>query len=441
MEEEKEKYIAESRLIDIIFDHPLEKRFLAWYYRFFSIREIEESKVLQWSFGAMLLVFLLAFSAWVRSGAVTIEAFATGTQRCWPYFQSCGEWYFLQALPDGYSQTILYMAFFGIMALIVFLMSKREWVLSHMLMTVLFVWEFILIFVLSGGISGNYDYYHIALTFVLLFIPFKLFFLQLILVLFYFLAATIKIHDGWILGTYFTSLKTGLPVFLDTLTPLITNLVIFMQIVGAWFLMSNNKLYQRLALFYFVVFHLYSGILVEYRYPATVLPILLILFGPWYENLKVPLNKKSIAGWVFVALLFFLQSLPFIISGDQKITLEGNTYGLYMFEANHQCISNVVVYGKDGTVSSGTDESESARSRCNPYNRWFRLKQVCLRNPEVSEISWTFDHSVNGGPFYRIVDEENVCNLEYHAFRHNEWIKTPVEGAPAVGRPVENVYY
>ena len=257
-----------------IFTHPLEQRFFAWYRRIFSISEIETSVVLQWIFGANLLVFFIAFSSWVRSSAVTLENVAAGTHRCWPYFQNCGEWYFLQALPFGYSQTVLYMGFFGIIVSIVFLIWKREWVLAHILMAILLLWEVFLIFFLSNSVAGNYDYYHVILTIVLLFIPLKLFFLKLAFVLFYFLAATIKIHEGWVLGSYFTSLTTGLPIFPDAVAPLVTNFVIFMQIVGAWFLLSKNLLYQRIALFYFVAFHLYSGILVEYRYPATVLPTL-----------------------------------------------------------------------------------------------------------------------------------------------------------------------
>ncbi|MEX0652456.1 MAG: hypothetical protein WD509_03035 [Candidatus Paceibacterota bacterium] len=425
---------------DQIFTRPFEQRFLSWYRRVFSINEVEESLVLKFFFGAMLFVFFLGFSSWMGSRAITLEAFKSGSYTCWPYFQSCGEWYFLSVIPYGYSQTILYMAFFGAMLLIVSLMWKRDWVLAHMLMMILFVWEVLLLLVLTGGLSGNYDYYHIFLTFVLLFVPYKMFFLKLVFVLFYFLSATVKIDDGWILGSYFTALQTGLPIFPDSVAPLVTNMVIFMQVIGAWFLMSKNKVYQRVALFYFIVFHLYSGILVQYRYPATVLPALLILFGPLYQYTKVPLVKKTLAGWLLVILLCIFQSIPLLISGDHKTTLEGNKYGFYMFEANHQCISDVAIYNKDGSVATSTSESILARNRCNPYDRWFQMNQLCQRAEDVEKIAWTFDHSINGDPFYRIVDEENVCNLEYKAFSHNEWIKTPEEGAEVIGYPVKNIY-
>ena len=111
-----------------------------------------------------------------------------------------------------------------------------------------------------------------------------------------------------------------------------------------------------------------------------------------------------------------------------------------MFEANHQCILNSAVYNKNGKLLSRNEEqSISARHRCDPYEVYFRLKQTCKRFPEIGRIEWKFDHSINGGPFYRIVEEKNVCNLDYKSFKHNEWIKLP-EKAKIVGYPVKNVY-
>jgi len=428
-------------LRDEIFTAAFERRFFVWYRRVFSIAEIENSNVLKWFFGATLFSFYITFSNWIGNVTITTEAVANNFYTCWPYFQSCGDWYFLSALPYGYSQTMLYMFFFGLMTMVVYLIWKREFVLAHILVTILFVWKFFAIFILTDSIAGNYDYYHIVLTLILLFFPFKVFFLKLSFVLLYFLSSTIKIHEGWILGTYFTALQTGLPVFPDAIAPFITNLVIFMEMVGAWFLLSSNKLLQRSALVFFIIFHLYSGILVEFRYPATVLPALLILFGPLYRVTPVPIQKKALWGWIFISMLFIFQFLSILIPGDEKITLEGNKYGLYMFEANHQCISTVNIYKKDGTVENNRAESALARSRCDPYRRWFALQQICSRDKEVTRIEWQFDHSINGGPFYRIVDEQNVCSLNYKPLGHNEWIRTPEDGAPRIGYPVKNVYY
>ena len=140
-----------------------------------------------------------------------------------------------------------------------------------------------------------------------------------------------------------------------------------------------------------------------------------------YKYTEVPLTKRAFSGWVLVVVLFVFQSLPFVISGDQKITLEGNKYGLYMFEANHQCISVSQIFLKGGGFNERIRESESSRNRCDPYARWFQLNQICLRDPDVESVAWTFDHSINGGPFYRIVDVQDACQLQYKPLEHNAW--------------------
>jgi hypothetical protein len=430
------------KLNEKIFDSIWEQRFLRWYRNIFSIKEIEENTILKWVFGATILSHFLAFSSWFYKNGTTVDAFVAKQYSCWPYFQGCGEWLFLRGLPEGYSQPFLYMVLFGTLLLAVYLMHKRDWVLAHIALMPSFIWHTLGTFVLTTSLSGNYEYYLFILSFVLLVLPHKEFFLKLSLVLFYFLASTIKIHESWVLGGYFSALKTGLPLVPDWSIPFWTNMVIFMQVVGAWFLLSKNWVLQRLAIFYWVVFHLYSGLLVGYRYPTTVLPSLLILFGPFYRHTPIPYDKKSIAGWFLVALLFPLQFASIMIPGDEKLTLEGNNYGLYMFEANHQCISAMTVYDSSGSeLASSTYEGVSARNRCNPYNRWFRAQLSCDAYKRAgSTVAWTFDHSVNGGPFYRIVDTDDLCSLKYKAFSRNKWIKSYEDDPEIIGYPVENYY-
>ncbi len=426
-------------LRDKLFTGRIERRILAWYYRFFGIHEIENSLTLKILFGTLLVSVHQSFYLWIYSDAISTSAYEAGTHLCWPYFQNCGAHYILTALPFGYSQTILYMAFFGVFALIGYLIYKKEWLLAHFFTVLIWVWKFVVMFILTKRFGGNYNYYDTLLLFMLLFIPFKLFFLRLGFVVFYFLASTIKIHSSWILGSYFTTLAAGLPIFGNTLAPLMTNLVIFMQIVGVWFLLSKNKLLQGLALSYFIAFHLYSGIFVGYRYPTAALVTLIVLFGLHRESVPVPLSRKSLAGWIFLGLLFFAQMIPLaIIPGDQKMTLEGNMYGFYMFEANHQCISKIVVHRKDGTLENVETSSGAAYFRCDPYDVWFALKHKCDRSTTIDRVEWTHDHSINGGPYYRIVDVPDACVLNYSPFSHNEWIKLPKDNPVIIGYPRKN---
>lgn len=389
----------------------------------------------------MLFALFVTFNDWVGSNTITRYAYATNDYTCWPYFLQCGKYYFLDALPQGYSQTILYTGFFGLMLLIAYLMYRNDWVLVHMGMLVLWTWKTLVVFVLTYSATGNYDYYDIFFLFVWLFLPHKEYFLRVLFVSLYFFAVTLKIDDGWVLGTYFTSLFTGLPIFGNFLAPVMTNLVIFMQMIGSWFLLSKRKLLQRTALLFFVVFHLYSGVLVEYRYMVTTLPMILILFGLFYRPLPISVDKKSITGWAFLLFLCLLQLSRFLIGPDQKMTLEGNRFGLYMFEANHQCVSHITVYETGQQPQEFEEQSADARKRCDPYRDWFTIQQLCQRTPSIVRVSWQFDHSINGGPFYRIVDVQNACDLSYTFWAHNSWIKTTQENPQIVGYPNQNFYH
>lgn len=428
-------------LRDYIFDSPLERRFLLSYRRLFSIDEIEQNTVLKWVFGATIFSYFNAFNQWINSEVLTVDSFAAGTHTCRPYLQNCGEWLFLRALPEGYSQTFLYMVLFGLLVLSVYCIYRKDWVLAHMALLPSFIWHILGVFVLSDSLGGNYDYYLFIFATVLLVVPHKEFFLKLTFVFLYFMSTLAKIHPAWMVGTYFSSLKTGLPFFPDWSIPIWTNLVIFMEMVGSWFLISKHRLLQRVALTFFVCFHLYSGLLVEYRYPATVLPALLILFGPLYRYQPPVFDRRSIAGWTLIACIFIAQLSPLVIRGDEKLTMEGNKYGLYMFESNHQCVSTIQIFYKNGEVSQQIRESISARNRCDPYRYWFRVRNLCQRNENIERIKWAFDHSINGGPFLRIVDTENACVLTYQPFRHNSWIKTERDSPLIIGWPVENIYY
>ena len=429
-------------LIQTLFSSPLERAIASAYHRLFSVAEIESTPLLQIALGALLLSVFCGLSRWFYSASISVSSYLNNEYTCWPYFQNCGEWYFLEALPFGYSQSILFMGAFALMALTAYLMYRKRWALVHACMLFLWTGKAAILFLFTQQLAANYDYYDTILLFVILVFPHKLFFARLTFVLLYFLAATIKIHEGWVLGSYFTSLTTGLPVFGNMLSPVVTNFVIFMQIIGSWLLLSRNKYLHLVAFLYFILFHLYSGILVGFRYPTVALVMLLVLFGiAWRETPRaVPLDRRSIAGWCFVALMFVVQFIPISIVGDHKLTLEGNYYGLFMFEANHQCVSRTVTHYQDGTTYERVKQSMDAKWRCDPYEYWFAIKNHCERDARTERVEWTFDHSINGNPFYRIVDSPDACVLSYRAFEHNEWILLPENGAQIAGYALENFY-
>ncbi len=441
------------------------------YRSLFHIEEIERESILQWAFGGTLFFFFVAFNRWIGSSTITIEAAERGTNVCWPYLPDCARFFFLHDVGMGYSQTIFYMALYAVMLLIVWCMWRRHWVLAHALMVPLLLWEILVVLVLSFSDGAPYYYYHITLASLLLFAAHKEFFLKLAFVFMYFMSATTKLDSTWILGNYFTGLRDGLAIFPDALAPLFTNAVIFMQMIGAWFLMSRNRLLQRGAFIYFLIFHLYSGVYVSYFYPSVSLPPLLILFGPMYRYTPIPFDRKAAVGCLILFLVAVFQLLGFLAPGDRRITLEGNKFGMFMFEANHQCIVTTGTYANDlparvnfendpgtrcdsffclvkrstkqigeGALSLREEryESGTAWNRCYPYEWWSRTQAICKREG-TDHVSLRIDHSINGEPFYRIVDEEDICNTTYRTFGPNTWIQEPPE-APLIGYPVTNTY-
>ena len=79
----------------------------------------------------------------------------------------------------------------------------------------------------------------------------------------------------------------------------------------------------------------------------------------------------------------------------------------------------------------------NARDRCDPYDYWFRARHYCKAPSE--QVAMVMNHSINGEPFREIVNESDICKLEYKPFWHNTWIKDENE-AVATGRPVKNIF-
>ncbi|HPF77962.1 MAG TPA: hypothetical protein PLF01_01600 [Alphaproteobacteria bacterium] len=406
------------------------------YWRMFSIKEIENDVAVRLFGGAVLIGFLVSFKNWEGNWGTTIMAKLNGSALCWPTFQSCYNWIFMDARPEGYTQNTIFMLMLGVIFLAAYALLSKKYTLAHVSIFILFLWK-LYVTSISYRYSANYDYYQTSFTIIFLFLPHKRFFGSLAVVTFYFLSTATKIHETWTLGTYFTSMKTGLPIFPKWATLFLTNLVIFMEMIAAWFLFSKNKFLQRTVFFFFAVFHLYSGTLVGYHYPTIVTPSLLIFFGPLFKPFDtVPNGIKSFPGWCFFLFLFSMQMLSHTIPGDEKLTLEGNFYGLYMFEANHQCSVRIADENDNAIFRY---DSASARDRCDPYRYWFRIKHTYCEQNKGAKYSFKMTHSINGGPFYMIVNEPDLCALEYKPFSKNDWIKTEKEAQP-MARPRQNYY-
>lgn len=408
----------------------------AAYKRLFSLHEVEQDVLVRWFAGAVLIGFLATFRMWQTAIGSTVQAIEFNRVSCWPFFQTCGDWLFLEHFPFGYSQMIVFMALFALILLAAHALIVKRYILAHAAIALLFFAKLYFL-LLNFAIAGNYDYYHTIFTFIFLFLPHKRFFASLSVVMLYVLSTVAKIHPSWTFGLYFTPLKPGMPIFSDSIIPLMTNLVIFMELVMAWFLFSRRRWLQRGVFAFFCLFHIYSGTLVGFHYPTIVMPALLVCFGTLYRPFThIPLDARSIGGWALMAVLWGLQSIPLIIPGDAKLTLEGNFYGLYMFDANHQC--SILMRDAQGRVLEERASSR-ARFRCDPFPHMARGQRAYCRHAQAPKIQFYMIHSINGGPFYEIVNEPDLCSLTYAPFGRNRWIRDATT-ARIVGRPAQNFY-
>ena len=406
------------------------------YIKIFSIKEIEQDLALRLYGAAILIGYLVTFEYWQMDIGTTIEGIEKHRSICWPFFQSCRDWIWMQTLPSGYSQTIFFMVLFGLIFLAAYGLLMRRIVLAHACILVMFIAK-IYLMLTDFSHNGNYDYYHNLFNIVFLFLPQKRFFGSLMVVWFYFLSTASKIHPSWTWGGYFSSMRDGLPMIPRGLEPIFTNFIIFMEMLMAWFMFSSKKILQRSVFAFFCFFHIYSGTLVGYHYPTIVMPSLVIFFGTLFRPFNgVPLSKAALPGWIVIASLLGIQMFSHTLPGDTKLTLEGDFYGLYMFEANHQCR---VTYSDENGKFLRTQDSIVARDRCNPWQFLTRGQQTyCAKDPNRM-VKFQELHSVNGGPFYEIVNENDMCHLTYKPFSRNTWIKDETT-APIVGRPAENFY-
>lgn len=406
------------------------------YSELFGIGEIAVSKRLQAVFWALWGLCILDLNE--------IGFFPSRTWRlppCWEHFQNCYDYIQIGSLPFSYNYTLLTAA------LLAFLFGgalgaiKKKWEVAHFALLVVIIFKLIWSMVIFDYGTSNFEYFHLVPAIGFLLARNKLSQMRYLWAFVYFFTPFVKLDTGWIIGTYFTSLKIGLPIFPDALIPLITNGVIVFEMLASIGLISKNKRIAQISLYGWTIFHLYSTILVGFFYPVRCLAMLWALFGFREENepaLRQPLlEKKNWAMVVLIAYITFASLFPSFISASPNDTFEGMNYGLHMFNSNHQCLNIVTHLDAQGTqIRREEFGTTNAMTRCYPQWTLQRLHKLC--GNESGKISWQFYHSKDGGPFYELVNVPDVCQIEYKAFAHNEWIKAPSQGAEIKGYPEPN---
>lgn len=406
------------------------------YRSLFSIDEIERDRGLQRLYWALIAGFFISFIFWVSDRTVTLEAVQSGTHVCLPYFQNCESLFFLSEvswLSPAFLYAFLTLTLVGSMMFAL----RGNWLRANVLIWPAALWKIFYLGLLANGAGTDYEYFHLPVLFVFMISANKWYFSRLTFVVVYTLSATMKFDSSWIVGNYFSSLEFGLPLFPNVLVPFITNAVSIFEIFTPWLLLSGNRKWRWFALASWIAFHIYSVQLVDFRYPLHCLTMVLALFYEAPTSSWRKRTHKDFASYMVLATLYLLTLLPAIIPGDAKYNLKSMKMGVRMFDANHQCTSSLVVTHKDGRTETIRLASKSAMKRCPPYVVWYQARNIC-RDSAIESVSWKFNSSVNGGPFYTLVDRANICGTRYEIFEKNDWFLEPEDSAPVAGYPKRN---
>lgn len=418
------------------------EKFFSNYSRIFNIDEIANSKRLQVVFWMVLAIatFDINLQSFTPNRMGKIPA-------CWEHFLGCEQFFLLGSLPDSFQYTkmtavILAMIFFSTL-----LAVKKRWALAHFLLSLVIIWKFVWNLIIFDYATSNFEYFHLIPSLALLFTKNKLLHLRFSWVLLYFFTPFVKLDEGWILGTYFSSLKSGLPLVSDWAIPIITNTVIVFELICSVGLISKNRLLQKASLSLWTAFHLYSTILVGFYYPVRCLTFLWSIFGfmqpsEQQDNTK---SKTGLAGPLLAVYIFISNLLPSWLSDSPYETFEGLNYSLHMFDANHQCLNRLSLFENEQPIHNWEFGSSSSMARCYPQRTLQHLHHVCYREQSQTEkkirLEWSLIHSKDGEPFYETVHQLDACNTQFRPFRHNKWIKTQNTGATKIGYPEKNGIY
>ena len=354
-------------------------------------------------------------------------------QRCWPHWQGCRSLAFPADFPYSYAYTTL---FAGILLILCFsfwavIANKQKhylgglWLLTLFKIFFFFIWRF--------HDQHNFAMFHLLPTLAFLINKEnRIFAGQVVWCLCYFLAGLVKVSDGWIVGTYFSNLELGLPFVPLALVPLATNFIFFAETTMGWTLLSRK--WGRSSFWFWTFFHVYSAILVGFYYPIRCLAMMWALFLPHlkpdFQLQSHRTNRLNLGTILLISFLVLLHMVPFAFNEDPKWTLRWQGYGFNMFDANYQCVTEMN-YTQESKIKNVKREIAMSRFRCSPALALEDAKNLCESTKNA--VSLSIIKSVNGSPFYKIVDLKDACNEKFSLLGANEWINknpTQVEGYP-----------
>lgn len=255
----------------------------------------------------------------------------------WP-FERLGWTLFLSQ-----GETRLYLQLLGLTALAgMFWFAQARETLGAMLILAFNCLNKTFFYLHDLGEVANFHHVHLYLCVFYLFARSKLPWFRWGLAMVYWMAALVKLTPSWLQGQYFGSVPAHLPLLASSPEGVTfwSQVLIFQELVGPLLWFSRYGWLRRLSVGTFLLFHLYSGIIVGFWYTALMLPLALGALWPPDEPLRVPFEAPLA---LFSILLALGAAVPFWIPGDVRLTAEGRYTGLFMFDANRRVTARLEV--------------------------------------------------------------------------------------------------
>lgn len=383
------------------------------------LSEIAKERKLQWFGACLALTYVLSYFH-MFSAKIVHSFLDSRFSQCWSHHLFCG-------LLEGESQsriTLFKYSFLLLATTTLFLFVFRQARIATYCLFATFLFK-LLIFSLSYINMGNYHYMPLVMTFVFIFTSHRRESLGLFLMLIYFCTGFLKLNDQWFLGqaVFFW------PTIPNWLILVASSAVIFLELVMAFLLLSNNRVWRAAALGSFALFHLTSIYWVGWFFPSIMACLLAFYFFYFKENFLW--RNMRAPRTLLCALIFILAQLPpLFMSQDPAITTEGRFWALNMFDAKSSC--SHMIYGRFRNYSldlSNYFESYSSRISCDPLLMINRVQRLCTQfksNPDFTGIDFSLNSKrATDQNFKLIIHEKDFCekSFTYSQLLQNSFIK------------------
>ena len=350
-----------------------------WLGGLFCSKEVDRDPRLKMICACLLFYYFMTFYFWWHDSVpLSTEGNEVFNYAPAPFFQNLRWLVFL----DNF-QTRIYLYALGMLALLG--AGSLFYLRSSLLALCLLAWLFVnkLFFYLCDfRLFANYHHFHLFFTLVFLMSQGKLRFFRLALVVGYVMSAVVKLSPSWLFGEYFNSMSDKLPL-LPKVGWVVTAAsvgVIIMESLGplCWF--TGITWLRRLSFGAFILFHVYSGVVVGFWYTTLMLPLVVAAFLRFNHPLLAGyhFSRRQLPVFGLFALVIFGGLYHYFLPGDVRLTGEARYFGFFMFDANRQVLFKteiqkgnkmwlVQVYRPFRNDNDGGGTATDALIRCNFY--------------------------------------------------------------------------